>query len=83
VQTEIVFSESSFKHGVKEEDIRNAFSTIIYDEADIKDDSRFLAIGFDLRQQLIEVIYKIMEDNTVLVFHSMKCRKEYLRYIGR
>jgi len=52
-------SESAFKHGETEADIRNAFSTALYDEAGNYDDS------------------------TIFVFHAMKCRKEYLKYIER
>lgn len=83
MEAEIVFSDSAFKHGMTEEDIRNAFLTVIYDEADINNDKNFISIGFDGKQQLIEVIYSIMDDNTVFVFHAMKCRKEYLKYIWR
>jgi len=66
-----------------EADIRNAFSTVLFDGADNSDDSKFLTIGFDINRNLIEVIYSIMDDSTIFVFHAMKCRKEYLKYIER
>ena len=79
---EIEFSLSAFKHGATEEDIRNALITLLYDEAWTSDESKFLLIGFDLNQALIEVMYVITDDATVLVFHAMKCRKEYLNILG-
>ena len=83
MQADIAYSESAFKHGVTEDDIGNAFDTLLYDEAGVYDDSKFLAIGFDLSQNLIEIIYSIMDDGSICVFHVMKCRTEYLKYIER
>ena len=83
MQADIVFSESAFKHGVTEGDIRNAFATLLYDEAGVLDDDKFLVIGFDVDRNLIEVIYSIMSDGNIRVFHAMRCRTEYLKYIER
>jgi len=46
------------------------------DEAEYKD--KHLLIGFDSNANLIEIIYDVIDDDTVLVFHAMKCRKAYI-----
>jgi hypothetical protein len=79
----IIFNESAFKHGVSESNIRNAMATFLYDEADVDDANKFLLIGFDLQGNLLEVIYNVIDDETINVFHAMKCRKEYLQLIAR
>jgi hypothetical protein len=42
-----------------------------------------LLIGFDTRGNLLEIMYSFDEDHAIIVFHAMKCRKEYLNQIGR
>jgi hypothetical protein len=75
----IEFSESAFRHGVTEDDIRWAFRTIKYDaileEAGWID--KHLLIGFDRSANLIEILYNDLDENTVRVFHAMKCRNTY------
>jgi len=75
----IKFNESAFKHGVTEADIRWAFKTIKYDaileEAGWID--KHLLIGFDRNAELIEVLYNDLDEDTVRVFHAMKCRNAY------
>ena len=83
----IKFSQSAFKHGVTEVDIRLAFDNVLYDErldeSDDKDDfdARYLLIGFDRNANPIEVLYNVIDENTLKVFHAMKCRNIYLPLI--
>ena len=83
LETNIIFNESAFRHGISEVDIRSALSTFIFDGTSNEKEDTFLAIGFAASLNLIEVIYSIIDDNTIQVFHAMKCRKEYLKYVGR
>ena len=79
MNVDIRFSESAFKHGVSEADIRWAFKTIKYDaileETGWTD--KHLLIGFDRSADLIEILYNDIDDNTVRVFHAMKCRNSF------
>jgi predicted N-acyltransferase len=75
---EIRFSQSAFKHGVSEADIRWAFETRKYD-AMLEEEGwtdKHLLIGFDRNADLIEVMYNDFDD-CVRVFHAMKCRNIY------
>ena len=85
----IKFSRSALKHGVTEADIRMAFDNVLYDErlddSDGEDDlnTRHLLIGFDLNANPIEVLYNVINDDSLKVFHAMKCRSIYLPLIKK
>jgi len=40
-----------------------------------------LLIGFDLSGNLLEIMYNLVDEDTANVFHAMKCRKEFFKYI--
>ena len=85
----IEFSRSAFKHGITEADIRMVFDNILYDErldeSDGEDElnAKYLIIGFDRNANPIEVLYNVIDENTLRVFHAMKCRSIYLHLIKR
>jgi uncharacterized DUF497 family protein len=79
----ILFSKSASKHGVTEADIRKAFDTKKYD-AELDEEGfedKYLLIGFDRNANLIEVMYNAIDNDTVRVFHAMKCRKVYFELL--
>ena len=83
----IKFSKSAFKHKVTKADICMAFDKVLYDErldeSDGKDDldARYLLIGFDRNANPLEVLYNVIDENTLKVFHAMRCRNIYLPLI--
>jgi uncharacterized DUF497 family protein len=78
------FSRSAFKHEVTEADIYTAFDNVLYDErldeSDETDDlnARYLLIGFDQKANPLEIIYNVIDEDTIRVFHAMKCRSIYM-----
>ena len=80
---EIIFNKSAFKHGIAENDIRSALTTFLLDASINGIADKFLIIGFDTNGNLLEVMYNIIDDNNINVFHAMKCRKEYLKLLER
>jgi hypothetical protein len=80
---EIEFNPSAFKHGVTESDIRLAVERFLYNEVMSDDESKHLLVGFDASANLIEVIYNMIDEHTINVFHAMKCRKAYLSLLNR
>ena len=74
----IEFNPSAFKHKVSEADIRMAFDTAEYDglfnEGKGQDKDKYLLIGFDRNGNPLEILYNIIDDKTINVFHAMKCR---------
>jgi uncharacterized DUF497 family protein len=79
----IRYSQSAFKHDVTKADIQKAFDTKKYDaEMDGEGfEYKYLLIGFDRNANLIEVMYNAIDNDTVRVFHAMKCRKAYIELL--
>ena len=70
------FNQSAFKHGITEEDIRWAFLHYRYDGPVEEMENKYIRIGFDRFGNLLEIMYNEYED-TINVFHAMKCRSIY------
>jgi len=79
----IEFNKSAFKHGITEEDIRYAFAHIIFDHPLAGEDEKNLLIGFDTKANVLEIIYNVIGDQTINVFHAMKCRRNWRNYAER
>jgi hypothetical protein len=70
----IEFNPAAFKHGVSEADIRNAFMNALYD--DVLDDAgdKHLLLGFDRNGNILEILYNVINEYSINVFHAMSCR---------
>jgi propanediol dehydratase small subunit len=79
----VEFNQAAFTHNITEEDIRFAFDTARYDGSIDEDesDNKHLVIGFDRSANPIEIMYNVIDENTINVFHAMKCRKGFLPLI--
>ena len=71
----IEFNQAAFKHGISEADIRHAVRHFIFEEQIDDGDNKHLVLGFDTRGRLLEIMYNVVDGQTVNVFHAMKCRK--------
>ena len=80
---EIFYNGSAFKHGITIADIDNAISLFLFDNAIDGEYDKYLLIGFDTNGNLIEIMYNVINDNSINVFHAMKCRKEYIKLLER
>jgi len=82
VNVVIEYNPSAFKHGISETAIRYAIKNAIYD--DIWDDTadKHLLLGFDNNGNLLEIMYNIIDDYSVNVFHAMKCQSIYYRLLN-
>jgi len=75
-------TNSAFKHGISEDDIRHAVRCRLYEKPlNPNNDDKFLIIGYDRNLNLLEIIYRDVDQNTINVFHAMKCRKTYKAFI--
>jgi hypothetical protein len=77
-----VFKQAAFKHGVAEADIRKAFERPIFDRALPDEEQKNLLLGFDSNGNPLEILYNVLDDNRINVFHAMKCRKAYYTLAG-
>ena len=40
-------------------------------------------MGFDNSGNLLEIMYNVIDDNSINVFHAMKCRNIYSRLLDK
>ena len=73
----IEFNPSAFKHGVSEAGIRKAIDRFIYEGSLENFDNKYLLLGFDTNGTLLEVMYNLIDTDTINVFHAMPCRKSF------
>ena len=73
----VKFVTSAFKHGVTETNIRHTILNWKYDDVFEDDPKKHLLIGFDSNANLLEIMYNVIDEQTVLVFHAMKCTNEH------
>ncbi|MCL2380853.1 MAG: hypothetical protein FWC64_04590 [Treponema sp.] len=76
----IEFSKSAFKHGISEKDIRYAFAHSIFDHPIEGEEEKNLLIGFDTKANLLEILYNVIGNQMINVFHAMRCRKNWYAY---
>lgn len=69
---------SAIKHGQSKDDILCALERSIYDETLENNPNKTLAIGYDRNARLLEVIFHVLSDEQIVVFHAMPCRKHYI-----
>ena len=78
---EIRITPSANKHGVDNDNILYGLEQCIYDEILDNEPNKTLAIGFDKKGELIEIIFSVVSENKIVIFHSMKCRKSFIERI--
>jgi hypothetical protein len=78
----IDFTQSAFKHGVTEVDIRHAFTNPRYDGPieETNESNRYIRLGFDTSGNLLEILYNEYDDH-VCIFHAMKCRSIFFNLL--
>jgi len=69
------------KHGQSRNDIFCALEQSIYDETLEDEPNKTLAIGYDSNANLLEIIFHVVTDEHIVVFHAMPCRKYYIERI--
>ena len=77
VEEHFIFKPSAFKHDITEADILNAFERRLVDFAMPGEEHKNLLIGLARNGSLLEIIYNVLDNDVINVFHAMKCRKAY------
>ena len=80
----VIIAQSALKHGISKEQIMFAFSKPLFDDIFSTYPEKYLLIGFDKNGNMLEIIYRVEENNTkTIIFHAMKCRKSYISLLKR
>jgi hypothetical protein len=69
---------SAMRHGQSKDDILCALERSIYDEMLESDPNKTLSIGYDGNAKLLEIIFHVITEEHIVVFHAMPCRKYYI-----
>jgi hypothetical protein len=78
----IEFNEAAFRHNISKEDIRWAATHPLYEDLLEGFCNKYLVLGYDKKRRLLEIMYNRIDNDTVNVFHAMKCTKKYLPLVG-
>ena len=77
---DIIFVPSAFKHAFSEENIRWVLLNSLADGVIEEDDeTKYLSVGFDKTGNLLEIMYNYIDEETIKVFHAMRCRKQFYK----
>jgi len=79
---DVRYSKSAFKH-VAKDDIIHALLNAIYDDMLDKDNDKHLLIGFDIKLNLLEILYNVIDDEKIRIFHAMKCTEKHRKLVNR
>lgn len=74
---DIEIRPSAFKHGYTEQDVRSAFSSYFLNKPIEGRDGIEVLLGFSSDGEALEPFFEVV-DGRYVVFHMMKCRKQFL-----
>jgi len=77
----IKFNPAAFKHGISEANIRYVLNYPKYEGPLEEYENKYIVVGFDNSGNLLEILYNRMDDETINVFHAMKCRNIFLHLL--
>jgi hypothetical protein len=77
----VQINESALRHNIAREDILRALAFPLVNRLMPQHKNKYLLIGFDRSSNLLEIMYNMRTDGSYNVFHAMKCRKEFYRYV--
>jgi len=74
---DIEIRPSAFKHGYTEQDVYSAFSSYFLNKPIKDSDGVEVLLGFSTNGEILELFFEVV-DRRYIVFHMMKCRKQFL-----
>ena len=79
---DISFNPSAFKHDITEDDRKWAIKSQIGDALMDGYGNKYAIIGFDKNGNLIEILYNLIDEQSINVFHAMPCRDSFRLQLG-
>ena len=77
----IKFNPAAFKHGVSEANIRYVLNYPKYEGPLEEYENKYIVVGFDNYGNLLEILYNRIDDESINVFHAMKCQNIFLHLL--
>ena len=79
IADKIFFNPSAFNHNATKADILKAIESKIYEGSVENFENKYAIIGFDTKGNLLEILYNIIDDESINIFHAMPCRNSFLK----
>ena len=79
IAEKIHFNPSAFKHGFTQADILKAVESKIYEGPVEGFENKYAIIGFDSKGNLLEILYNIIDSESINIFHAMGCRNSFIK----
>jgi hypothetical protein len=79
ITDKIYFNPSAFKHGFTQKDILKAIESKIYEGSVEGYENKYAIIGFDSKGNLLEILYNMIDNENINIFHAMKCRNSFIK----
>jgi len=81
VEDKIIFNPSAFKHEFSKEDVFKAIESKIY-EGPVKGfENKYAIIGFNSKGALLEILYNIIDSESINLFHVDKCKPNFRKQL--
>ena len=77
MEVAIEINHSAYDHKITEASIRQAIMNPVYNDVLEEFADKYLLLGFDNSGKLLEIIYNHIDEQSINVFHAMRCRKCY------
>jgi len=77
----ITFNPAAFKHGFTEVNIRYVLNDPKYEGPLEEFENKYIVVGFDNSANLLEILYNRIDDESINVFHVMKCRNIFFHLL--
>jgi hypothetical protein len=81
MSAKIEFNPVAFKHGVSRADIQHTVDAFLFEDPLDEFDNKYLLLGFDTKGILLEVMYNIIDEQSINVFHTMPCRRAFYQFL--
>jgi molybdopterin-guanine dinucleotide biosynthesis protein len=78
----VEFNEAAFRHGISKEDILHALKTKIHAALIEGYPEKYAVIGLNRAGNPLEILYNLIDDNTINVFHAMEARNSFIKMLG-
>ena len=78
----VEFNKSAFRHNISREDILHTVKNRVYAAAVEGFSEKYAAIGFDRAGNTLEIMYNVIDDDTISVFHAMRLRNSFIKMLG-
>jgi len=84
MEPEIIILPSALKRDISEENIHWVLLNHLADGIIEEDDeTKYLVVGFDKTGRLLEIMYNLIDEQKIKVFHAMKCRKQFYKELEK